>query len=104
MQLTQRNAIFSYYLNLDAEYNHLPFSLRTVFFWGGGVGALLRALCVYREEWGRKGKKTKMKNKQQKTSNQNYNNLQLALYLVSTIKIYYHAKSSNNSNKKIRQG
>ena len=45
-----------------------------------------------------------MKNKQQKTSNQNYNNLQLALYLVSTIKIYYHAKSSNNSNKKIRQG
>jgi len=47
MQLTQRNAIFSYYLNLDAEYNHVPFSLRTVFW---GVGALLRPLSVDKEE------------------------------------------------------
>lgn len=47
MQLTQRNAIFSYYLNLDAEYNHVPFFVRTVFW---GVGALLRPLCVDKEE------------------------------------------------------
>lgn len=101
MQLTQRNAIFSYYLNLDAEYNHVPFFVRTVFW---GVGALLRPLCVDKEEWRRKGKKHKWRTNKQKNSNQNYNNLQQALYLVSTIKIYYHAKSSNNSVKKIRQG
>lgn len=47
MQLTQRNAIFRYYLNLYAEYNHVRFSLRTVFC---GVGALLRPLCVDKEE------------------------------------------------------
>ena len=77
MQLTQRNAIFRYYLNLYAEYNHVRFSLRTVFC---GVGALLRSLYVDKEEWGRKGKKQKWRTNKQKNSNQNYNNLQLALY------------------------
>ena len=62
MQLTQRNAIFSYYLNLDAEYNHLPFSLRTVFFWGGGWGLFYVPFALIRKN---EGEKEKNKNEEQ---------------------------------------